>query len=265
MAAIGFSWILASSAAVADTVGEVIGLDLVAELPKGKVLTRRDLHRPVLRGDTVVTRDERGRISVSLTDGAVLQIGPNSEVVMSREGDDPRGYSLVYDLEIGWVRVVAAKGSEVTVCAPDTCAETHGTDYIVTHLPADGGASAATRVIAIEGEVLVRNTQPGAASPVLLRAGQETSVIGGRGPSPAAPVPASTMASALAVFAFIGDGRPESLSHDHPLLIDPLAPTGVDVWGTGVGRREPRTDELPGGVDVPIYPLDGGLLIDLLD
>ena len=149
----------------------------VAERPAGpKDLGLRD---PLFWNDLVKTL-EAGRLRITLEDKSVLNIGARSSMRIVQH--DLKTQQSRLELEYGRVRAVVVKrlapGGSFELTTRNAALGVVGTHFYVR------GDEKETTVICLEDQVRVRNRDPNVHGEELLSAGELTTVVGSRPPTP---------------------------------------------------------------------------------
>ncbi len=149
--------------------------------------------RKVFSGDAIIAgADSRAKIVMS--DRNILNVSPDSKVVIEKYTNDPKSDSRAVELKVEYGKVRAqveqkydGEKNKFNIKTPTAVAGVRGTDFIT-------GYSLRTRqtsIVTFSGMVAVG--QPGAAgeikNPVFVRPGQTTNVGDGKPPEPPKPMP----------------------------------------------------------------------------
>lgn len=201
----------------AGTVSAAIPAETVQRQGLGPKLPLK-LHESVDWQDVVRTL-QAGRVRIMLLDGSVLNIGARSEMRIIKH--DPKAQQTQVEMVQGWVKAHVVKltkpGASFQVRTPTAVIGVVGTIFLVEATPTS------TRVICIEGRVMVRNINVNVHGVVHLGPGQTTTV--GVGIAPTAP----SMASAAQI---------QSATNLTNVPGAPAAPAGVATGpqtGAGAG------------------------------
>jgi len=254
------------SIAAAQEVGTVASLNGSAELGGDGKWRPVTISSPVYLGDTVRT-GQPGRVRIVFQDDSVLNVGDGSEVVVDEQVFDPEGesYRSAFRLLRGKLRALVSEyyespGAGYEVETPTAVAGVRGTEFVLIF----DVVRQQTEVIGVDGRVAVHGLQGRAAEEVFVTARELTTV--GEGGRPALPrrIDDGSFRQYIEGLEFIGHGRAESLTANHPTTGGvavpaadraPLANAGAD----GRGERDASTLlEQPPGV---IEQLHGGLSI----
>lgn len=190
----------------------------------------------VLVGDRLRTR-AGDRAKLVLSDDSVIDIGPDSEVVLETRGIDPESGEdeTVVILIAGQMRGVAPPQStrprarfEVETPAAVVF---RGSDFFVSYDP----TKEISRVVALAGQASVAGRAGFVGGPVELAQGAGTEVRKGRLPGPPAEVGYEDLTRIKQSTTVVGTGRRDGLDVLHPASRGQLLAAG-DVPGTRGGR-----------------------------
>jgi hypothetical protein len=209
LAAVGFVCsVLQCGAARAQEVGTVVTLRGAVDIGRGGSSVPAVNGMPVQLGDEVRTGAD-GRATLTFQDGTVLSVGDqsrggiNEQVCGGTEGPSRSGFRLLQGLVRSVVTAYYGQpDSSYEIETPTAVAGVRGTQFIVAY---DPGADV-TDVVGIDGQVAVNGTAARSAPPVLVTAGQRSTVPGGRGPMAPVPVPEQRFRQYLDAVAFAGAG-----------------------------------------------------------
>lgn len=136
----------------------------------------------VREGDRIQT-GEGARVRLRLEDGSVLQLGEDTECyldwVLFAPALDMR--DILIEVPLGIIRSIVeavVPRSSVRLVTDTAIASVRGTDWIVEADPE------VTAIVALEGEIAVRNVAPDLRAEVVLGPGEGTSVPAGEPPAP---------------------------------------------------------------------------------
>jgi hypothetical protein len=250
----------------AQEIGTVASLEGSAELGSEGDWRSVAISSPVYLGDTLRT-GQPGRVRIVFQDDSVLNVGDDSEVVVDEQVFDPEdgSYRSALRLLRGKVRALVSDyyrspGAEYEVETATAVAGVRGTEFLV----AFDAIAQRTEVIGIVGRVAVNGLQGRAEEEVFITAGDVTSVASGGRPTAPGRVGADLFRQQIEGLEFIGDGRAESLTTDHPVTAGVIVPAAdrAPLWSGAVdgrGERDASTllEQPPGVVEA----LQGGLSI----
>lgn len=217
---IGLFVLVAGAAAAAQEVGTVATVEGSAEVRRADTWSPATAGTAVHVGDVIRT-GQPGRVRVVFQDDSVLNVGDNSQLGIDEQVFDPSAgapRSLMRLLQ-GKVRALVSEYYQQTGAAYEIETATavsgvRGTEFVVTYSP----ELALTEVVGISGRIAVHSVLDRATRGVYITAGELAAVRKGRFPTKPPRLDEDTFRQYLEGLEFIGGGRPESLTVDHPLL-----------------------------------------------
>ncbi len=220
MFSIGSFVLLAAAAAAAQEVGTVATAEGSAEVGRADTWRAATAGTAVHVGDVIRT-GQPGRVRVVFQDDSVLNVGDNSQLMIDEQVFDPNAgppRSLMRLLQ-GKVRALVSEyyqqiGAAYEIETATAVSGVRGTEFVVTYRP----EAALTEVVGISGRVEVHSVLDRAARGVYVTAGELAAVRKGQLPTKPPRLDEDTFRQYLEGLEFIGSGRPESLTVDHPLL-----------------------------------------------
>jgi hypothetical protein len=253
-----------ASIGTAQEVGTVASLTGSAELGREGDWRPVAISSAVHLGDTLRTGDP-GRVRIVFQDDSVLNVGDGSELVVDESvfNPDAGSYRSAFRLLRGQVRALVseyyeAPGSEYQVETPTAVAGVRGTEFVVVF----DDIRQETEVVGVGGRVLVSGLS---GQEVLITARELTTVTRGGRPAAARRIDDDLFRQYIEGLEFIGHGRAESLTAEHPIVggVNVPAADRAPLWNTGVLDGQAERDastllEQPPGV---IERLQGGLSI----
>ncbi len=231
----------AVSAVAAQEVGTVASIEGSAEIGREGAWRAAALGGPVNLGDTVRTATP-GRVRIVFQDDSVLNIGDSSELVIDQQVFDPNAGQMqsVIKLLRGKVRALVSEyyertGASYEIETVTAVSGVRGTEFIVSY-DAERGE---TEVIGINGRVEVNSVLDRARNSVFVTAGEITEVAEGQLPTRRPRLEDQRFRQYLEGLEFIGTGRPESLTANHPVLggVSVPAPDRAPATVVEVGER----------------------------
>ena len=179
-------WTAPALAQAPPAIGQVealVGASTVARFGASGA-TPLTLDAPVYEGDRIQT-GAGARLALAFVDGTVVQLGESTDLVLDwfLYAPDADSQSALLRVSSGIFRVIlefVLPNAAFEVQTATAAATVRGTDWITET------AAGATAIVALDGEVAVRNVDPGVAGQVVLGPGEGTDVAAGVAPS--APV-----------------------------------------------------------------------------
>ncbi|MHB8880473.1 MAG: FecR family protein [Thermodesulfovibrionales bacterium] len=202
---VAVTFILAFSSVYAEAaggIGRVVALRGRAYIERNNRELETKLKDDIFLVDTVGTR-EASRTKLLFADDSMLTIGEKTQVVIKKfiEGKDDRG-EAIFNLLDGKLRAVVGK-SRFEVHTPTAVTAARGT--VIYYETGESEGRKFTTILAIEGEVSVRSTDPSVGGAVVLKQGMMMTVK----EKQALPPPVRASRTLL---------RASSLSKERPLL-----------------------------------------------
>lgn len=179
---------------------------------------------PVVPG-TIIAEGDRlttgagDRAKIVLAEHSVVDLAPDTEIVLRRQAADPATgrFDSLIEVVRGKVRArleAAAVGTDTLYqVETPTAVVLRGTDFIVEH-DAERGQ---TQVIGIRDEAEVIGRLAVAGGAVRVGAQEKTVVARGRFPVAVQPVPATEYSAFLQGMTIIGTGADDGLARNHPV------------------------------------------------
>jgi FecR protein len=209
-----------AQAAAVQEAGTIASVEGSAEIGRSGEWYPAALGNDVYQGDTLRT-GRPGRMRVVFRDDSVINVGDDSSIVVDEQVFDPNATAnrSVFELLRGKVRALVSDyyketGSVFEVQTGTAVAGVRGTEFVVDYDP----DAQTTAVVGITGRIEVHSVLDRATRGVYIHAGETTRVDEGGFPQPPAPVEDQRFHQYLRDLGFIGLGRPESLSNNHPLV-----------------------------------------------
>jgi hypothetical protein len=139
------------------------------------------LGAPVYEGDRIRTA-AGARLELALIDGTAIQLGERTDLVLDwfLYAPDANSQNVLLRVSSGIFRVIlelVLPNAAFEVQTATAAATVRGTDWITEAAPAT------TAIVALEGQVAVRNVDPGISGEVVLGPGEGTDVAAGAAPS----------------------------------------------------------------------------------
>lgn len=258
---------LLASAAAAQEVGTVASLNGSAQLGREGDWRAVAISSPVYMGDTIRT-GQPGRVSIVFQDDSVLNVGDGSDVVVDEQVFDSESGSYQSTLRLlrGKLRALVSQyyetpGAGYEIETPTAVAGVRGTEFVVSF----DEIRRQTDVVGVGGRVSVRVLQGRAGEEVMVTAGELTTVA--RGAAPTAPhrINENLFRQYIEGLEFIGQGRAESLTADHPVVAGAEVPQPDRAPLTDAGAPDGRgghdASSLIGQPPAVVEDLQGGLSI----
>ena len=232
--------LIVGSRAMAHEVGTIASVEGTVELGRAGTWTTAAMGTAVARGDSLRT-GQPGRVRVVFQDDSVLTMADGSELTIDEQVvDRTRGVarSLLHLLQ-GKVRAVVSeyyerRGSAFTIETATAVVWVRGTEFVIVFDP----VAEVSDVVGVSGRAEVHSPRDRVGHGVFVTAGEITTVMRGRYPTPARRLRDEEFRQYLDHLEFIGAGKPESLVAGLPL-----------VTGAGVPEGE-RATLMPGPVAV---------------
>lgn len=190
----------ASTSLAADGVLMVVKGDVKVQKKDGSIVAAK-VGQKVEPGDIVITGKE-SRAKVVMKDNNVLNISPEAKIAIEKYDFDPdkdkKNVSL--NLLYGKVRSTVNQKYEgensFKIKTPSAVAGVRGTDFSVGFQAPSAGAQPTTQVVTFEGKVEFGNVGKNGAisNPVMVGAGQTTSISGNSPPAAPSNVPKTELA-----------------------------------------------------------------------
>jgi len=162
-----------------NAAGDVVSVRGNAFVERKRENIQAKINLAILERDNVFT-GEKSRIKMLFRDDSILTLGPMSRLVVRQYLyiDKDKRTNSIYDLLDGKLRaVVGSPGFKVRT--PTAFAAARGTVFLVRYDSKTG----LTEIAVIEGEVMVKNINPGVGGQQILTRGQMTSVFTGKPPT----------------------------------------------------------------------------------
>lgn len=258
---------LLASIAGAQEVGTVASLNGSAQLGKEGEWRPVAISSPVYTGDTIRT-GQPGRLRIVFQDDSVLNVGDGSEIVVDEQVFDPAGgsYQSAFRLLRGKLRALVSQYYEspnagYEIETPTAVAGVRGTEFVL----AFDEMKRQTQVVGVDGRVAVNALRGRPGEEVLVTAGELTTVATGAAPTLPRRINENLFRQYIEGLEFIGQGRAESLSADHPLVVGVDVPQSdrapVSDAGAPDGRGGHDASSLIGQPPAVIEDLQGGLSV----
>jgi hypothetical protein len=254
------------SLGVAQEIGTVASLSGTAQIGGEGDWRPVAISTPVYLGDTIRT-GYPGRVRIVFQDDSVLNVSEGSELVVDEQVFDPGAGSYRSTLRLlgGKLRALVSEyyespGGEYEIRTPTAVAGVRGTEFVLVY----DAARQQTEVIGVGGRVAVNGLRGRAGDEVIITAQEVTTVDKGGRPAVPRRVDQEFFRQYIEGLEFIGHGRAESLTANHPVVggIDVPSADRAPLWNSaadGRGERDASTLlEQPPGV---IERLQGGLSI----
>ncbi len=189
----GFAWAQQKAGQVTRAVLPAEVIHTPAKRGQQPVTVSATPQQEIYWNDTLQTGDG-GRVRAQLTDGSILSLG--SKAKLKVEQHDARSQQSSFNLEYGRVRAqvvrLARPDSRFEIRTNTAVLGVLGTDEVV-----DASSPVATLVLALDGVVLVRSSDPNITGSVTLTAGQATTVEAGKPPQPGRPATQQEIGNAV--------------------------------------------------------------------
>jgi len=199
----------------------------------------------VYLGETLRTGNP-GRVRIVFQDDSVLNVGDSSEVVIDEQVFDPGAgtHRSSFSLLRGKLRALVSEyysspGAAYEIETPTAVAGVRGTEFVLSF----DERLQRTEVVGVTGQVAVRNLQGRQADEVLITAREVTTVERGQRPSAPRRMEDERFRQHLDGLEFVGQGRPESLASNHPIVGGAGVPAAdrAPLWNAGIldgGERD---------------------------
>jgi len=218
--------LLCAGTLTAQVVGTVAEVQGQAELVRAGARTAVSIGMAVRAEDELQT-SRPGRLRVVFQDDSVLTIGDDSQVRIDEHiVDIERGvFRSIVRLVKGRVRAVVSdyygrRGAVYEIDTVTAVAGVRGTEFVAVFDP----VAEVTEVVGVSGgRVAVHSVIDRTARGVFVTARELTQVARGKLPTRPQPLDEITFRQYIEGLEFIGDGRPESLIVQNPLL------SGADI------------------------------------
>lgn len=218
--------LLLARAGWAQEVGTVAGVEGSAEIRRAGNTTAATLGAAVQRGDELRT-GRPGRLRVVFQDDSVLTLSDNSQVTVDEQAFDiPNGkiQSLMRLLR-GKVSAVVSEyyqrpHAQYEIQTSTAVAGVRGTEFAVGYDPRND----VTEVVAVNGRVEVHGVLDMVRRGSFVTSGESTTIARGEYPTPPKRLNDRDFRRYIEGLDFIGKGRPESLTAQHPLLAGASVP-----------------------------------------
>lgn len=236
---------LVGRVAWAQEVGTIAELAGTAYVGRGGTWSPAAVSAAIRLGDEVRT-DRPGRVRIVFQDDSVVTISDDSHLTIDQQIFDPARDTArsLMGLVRGKVSALVSEyyhhsGTAFEIKTTTAVAGVRGTDFVMTHDERGG----VTEVVGISGQIEVRSAQDPSAPGVLVTAKELTTVAPGKLPRPPRRLDDSNFRQFIEGIDFVGAGRFESQTVDHPLLAGAAVPQ-PDRAGTltasGAGPRGER-------------------------
>jgi hypothetical protein len=192
---------LAIAALIACTKSPEPAAGAITELAGGASLDRAGKTMAVEPAMLVILHDRLttaadGRLTVTLADQSQLQIAASSTIILDNAVMSGKGSDHI-SLALGTLRSIVkpiSNTGDYEVRTANLVAGVRGTDFAVSYQPGSSTTTSGQSVVEVtEGKVAVNNPALPNVQPVLIQAGQRTTVSGDEAPAPPRPI---TMAAA---------------------------------------------------------------------
>jgi hypothetical protein len=217
--------LLCAHAGWAQEVGTVAGVEGSAEIRRAGSTIAAAIGAPVQRGDELRT-GRPGKLRVVFQDDSVLTLSDNSQVTIDEQVFNvPEGkIESLMRLLRGKVSAVVSEyyqrpHAQYEIETTTAVAGVRGTEFAVAYDPLKD----VTQVVGIEGRVEVHSVLDRLRRGSFVTSGEWTTVVRGEYPTPPKRLNERTFRQYIEGLEFIGRGRPESLTAEHPLV------SGADV------------------------------------
>jgi hypothetical protein len=217
--AIGAPLALVLATASMAEVGTVASVDGTAEIQHAGAWEAARIGGPVNVGDSLRT-GRPGRMRVVFQDDTVLNVGDESFLVVDRQVFDPEvtGARSLMRLLRGKVRALVSEyyqepGAAYEIETDTAVAGVRGTEFVIAYDP----TLLVTEVVGVSGRVEVHSVLDRARRGVYVTARELATVRKGDFPTGRPHLDDDTLRQYLEGLDFIGFGRPESLTANHPL------------------------------------------------
>jgi FecR-like protein len=210
----------------AQEVGTIAELDGSAEIGRGGAWTAASVGAAVEPGDKLRTK-KPGRLRVVFQDDSVLTLSDNSELVIDQQVFDPAQGKAQSTLRLlrGKVLALASEYYEraravYEIRTKTAVAGVRGTEFAVYYDP----RAEVTEVVGVHGHVEVHSVLDLLRRGTFVTQGELTSVAQGEFPALPNRLTDRNFRQYIEGLDFVGAGRLESLTIDHPVLVGTSVP-----------------------------------------
>jgi FecR-like protein len=229
----------------AQEVGTIAELDGTAEIGRGGAWTAASVGAPIQQGDRLRTK-RPGRLRVVFQDDSVLTLSDNSELVVDQQVFDPAQGKTQSTLRLlqGKVLALASEYYEraravYEIRTKTAVAGVRGTEFAVYYDP----RAEVTEVVGVHGRVEVHSVVDLLRRGAFVTPGELTSVAPGEFPALPAKLSDRNFRQYIEGLEFVGAGRLESLTIDHPVLAGATVPQPDRAPAATAGGLGEKTNE----------------------
>jgi hypothetical protein len=211
---------MASGVRAQSESGKVAAILGAIEIERGGTSEPATVGAPVFSGDRLRT-GASDQAKVVFQDDSVLDLAPDTEVLLAKQAFDRAGHRLESHLRMskGKLRAWVGEGyreprSRYEIETPTAITAVRGTEFIVAY----DSAADVTTVVCLAGEVEVAGTLGVIGGQVQLSTQSRTEVAKGRFPTSAEPVTEAQLGQYVAGLELVGTGHRDGLSVEHPAI-----------------------------------------------